>query len=35
MICFVKEVLGKHFMNLINFSAILYHKQTYKEGHFW
>ena len=29
--CFVKEVLGKHFINLINLSkslAILYHKQT-------
>ena len=33
-----KEVLGKHFINLINLSkflAILDHKQTYKEGHFW
>ena len=34
---FVKEVLGKHFINLINLSkflAILYREQTYKGGHF-
>ena len=35
--CFVKEVLWKHFINLINllkFLAMLHHKQTYKGGHF-
>ena len=35
--CFVKEVSGKHFVNLINLSkflAILYDKQTYNGSHF-
>ena len=35
--CLVNKALGKHFLNLIDLSkflAILYHKQTYKGGHF-